>query len=673
MKRLLLVLTLLAPLKLYGQFSTVTCTHGETGTCRQATTCGQSDVQAAVDASAASISGGYSSPTSFTGDGVYVPAGSCTWSSGLSWSNKNINLIGANPTITESSGNMLSTTVTGNGAHAASFHVSGFTWNGGSSSHLLNVNNSNPNLTAWAGYFRIDNITTSSSSSGNVAIVYGPVWGVMDHLNVTWSGGNFLEQSDFLNPECVTNPGTTTVYMGEYSWRTLPIALGSRDAIYIEDSTFTYTGGAFVGAITDSESGGQRMVFRHNSVTGPTFHFAHWTRGGGGSFCYNGEVDGHKYEIYNNTYNGQNSGSGFPMRFGSGTGVIFNNQVTGYSDPTLHINETRGSGGEVSNANMFSCDGSQSVDGNAGDASAPGWPCAGQIGNACKAGSCARNAMDSVPLLAWNNGAQAGCASGGTCTNTVTLILDGQMGSGNTVTRPMANYVKSSAHSVSGPLNGAFDYCQGGTTMPASCGIYTNTYAAYSYPYPATTGAATYTLTPSFSGTGFGTVSCSPTGAGIAAGTPFSCTATPTSGYFTTAFSGCGGTLTGATLAGNMPSADCGAAAVFSALVAHPTFAPVAGTYAGVQSVVISSTTSAVTFCYTLNGSTPTTDDNGNCTGSSITYTGPVSVASNLTINVKGTKNGYVTSSQQAAAYVITGGGSGISTGVKFSPGVRVQ
>lgn len=35
-----LILALLCPLAAHAQFSTVTCTHGETGTCRQATTAG---------------------------------------------------------------------------------------------------------------------------------------------------------------------------------------------------------------------------------------------------------------------------------------------------------------------------------------------------------------------------------------------------------------------------------------------------------------------------------------------------------------------------------------------------------------------------------------------------------------------------------------------------------
>ena len=527
MRKLLLILALSLPLMGHAQFSTVTCTHGETGTCRQATTCNQSDVQATVNASAAG-STGVTTPNAFGGDGVYVPAGSCTWTSSVAWTNKNIEIlggVGGTTTINNTSVDTFDPVVSNNGATAAAFRISGFSFNASSSGHLVNVNQQNPNLTSWAGYFRIDDITINSTSSGNVIAIWGPVWGLIDHINVTWTGGNFLEQGDFLNSECVVSPGNSAVnYMGEYSGRILPIALGTQEAVYVEDSTLNYTG-SYAGGISDSESGGQRMVFRHNTVTGSTYHYAHWTRGGDGGFCYNGEWDGHKYEIYNNTYNGGGGPALYPMRFGSGTGVIFNNTITGYSSLTLNIDETRGAGGEVTNQTPLSCDGSQPIDGNAGDASAPGWPCAGQIGFACKAGSCSRTTMDSVPLLAWNNGAQTGCSTGGSCTNTFNLTVDGCQGSGNcqpTQTRPMANYIKSTAHSVSGALNGAFDYCQGTTTAPSSCGIYTNSYAPYVYPNPlqgtSAPTVATPVITPSagtYTATQIATMSTSTSGASI--------------------------------------------------------------------------------------------------------------------------------------------------------------
>jgi len=480
------------------QFSVVSCSHGETGVCRQANSCSQSDVQATVSASSSGGSG-YASPTSFDGDGVYVPGGSCSWSSSVSWANKNINLIGSNPTISHSS-NAFDVGVTNSGPSAAAFRISGFSFTGSTSGNLLNLNASSQGAstvsnvgTAWAGFFRVDNLTYNYSSSGNVFILYGPVFGLFDHLKGT-TPNNHFEQANLLDSEYnAMHAGTYSLMEGEYVGRLLsagpgsssPGGLGSKFMDFIESSTFNCPGN-YSGAISDSESGGQRMVFRHNTLNGTCFHYAHWTRGS--------EWDGDLFEIYNNTYNGGANGQ-FPMRFGAGTGVIFNNTITSYSDPTIHVDETRGAGGESSNGPFYDCNGSRAVDGNAGDSSAPGWPCAGQIGTACIGGNCTRSTMNSLPLLLWNNGAQSGCSGGGSCTNSVTVSVDGPMGSSNAASRSMTAYIKSTPHSVSGALNGAVDYCQG-ATEPTTCGIYKNAYVPYTYPHPLASSGTTAATPP---------------------------------------------------------------------------------------------------------------------------------------------------------------------------------
>jgi hypothetical protein len=486
MKRLVILLFLSSPMAFAQGYSTVTCLYGETGTCRQATTCSQANVQAAITASSAG-STGYISPTEFHGDGVYVPAGSCSWSSSVSWSNKNINVIGnggilpanstvgnltsGNTQITHTSSDVFDITVSNNGYTAASFRVAGFTFPSQSTSgDLLNINNSNPNMTAETGFFRIDHITYTYTSSGNVWIWYGPVFGLLDHINGT-TPNNHFEQVIFYNFEF---PGSTSLLMGETAART-GARFGTQYFDYIEDSTFNCSGTYGSGALSDSEDGIQRMVFRHNTVTGSCYHYAHWTR--------NGEWDGGYIEIYNNNYTCGNSGcsgGGYPGRFDAGTGVIFNNTITGYSTASFQIDEARGCGAQTGGA-AGQCDGSSTLDVNAGDTNAPGWICAGQVGSGCLSGTCTRAQMTSIPFIMWNNGAQAGCSTGGSCTNTITFNVDGPPGGGS-CTRTMTNYLKSTAHSSSS-LNGAIDYASS-ASEPSTVGIYTNNYTPYIYPNP---------------------------------------------------------------------------------------------------------------------------------------------------------------------------------------------
>jgi len=84
-----------------------------------------------------------------------------------------------------------------------------------------------------------------------------------------------------------------------------------------------------------------------------------------------------------------------------------------------------------------------------------------------------------------------------------------------------------------------------------------------------------------------------------------------------------------------------------SNIVATPTFSPAAGTYASVQTVTISDSTSGATIYYTTNGTTPTT--------ASSTYSSPITVSANETLEALATHSGDTNSSVGSAAYVING------------------
>ena len=99
--------------------------------------------------------------------------------------------------------------------------------------------------------------------------------------------------------------------------------------------------------------------------------------------------------------------------------------------------------------------------------------------------------------------------------------------------------------------------------------------------------------------------------------------------------------------------------------VATPTFSPAGGNFDAVQTVTINCATDGATIYYTTDGSVPTT--------SSTQYTGPISVASTMTIKAIAVKEGMVNSAVATATYniEITSGDLTVADGTEtttFSP-----
>jgi len=82
---------------------------------------------------------------------------------------------------------------------------------------------------------------------------------------------------------------------------------------------------------------------------------------------------------------------------------------------------------------------------------------------------------------------------------------------------------------------------------------------------------------------------------------------------------------------------------------ATPTFSPAAGTYLGTQTVSISDSTSGASIFYTTDGSTPATSAGG----STLQYSGPITVAATQTIKAVATASGYSASNVATATYTI--------------------
>ena len=135
-----------------------------------ATSCSQANVQTAVS-------------VAVDGDTVLVPAGSCSWPNGVSWSNKNINVIGAGigNTVITPVGDVFSITATTKG----SFRVSGMTISGSPSGNPFIFEIKSSGTETPVKGWRIDHIRFSftNASSLRVFFISGISWGVNRSLH----------------------------------------------------------------------------------------------------------------------------------------------------------------------------------------------------------------------------------------------------------------------------------------------------------------------------------------------------------------------------------------------------------------------------------------------------------------------------------------------------------
>ena len=373
-------------------------------------------LQAAIDASVDS-------------DIVNIGAGNCT-ASQVGWTNKNIFVQGQGIGVTNVNGLAFDVVDT----IKARFRITGMSV-GAASAWKINAVDRTTGIKGW----RIDHISWNYPACGqNIAIwVDGINWGLMDHNQFNNSGNAIFrrawsDNTNEVNPWPPSgNPG-----MGGYSWL-LPLNLGSDEALYMENNSFTMDNGCYYG-VGDSFYGG-RSVFRYNRVVN-----AYWQNHAARGFERGGNL---KAEIYNNDFNATDSSWFRAIHIRSGTGVIFNNSLRGYFN-TINVDNQR-SDGENTDSPFGACNGSSAWDGNSPGQN--GWPCLDQIG---RASGAAYPNQTSQPLYAWNNGSSLGCSNGGSCSNDITIPSPGD------------------PHVLAGR-----DYINNGTTpMPG--------YTPFPYPFP---------------------------------------------------------------------------------------------------------------------------------------------------------------------------------------------
>lgn len=388
---------------------------------RNSATCSQPDVQSQVNAA-------------IDGDTILIPPGSCTWTTAIKWSNKNITLQGAgigSTVITFNADPGIAVTAD----TKASFRITGMTINivGVTAGSIHLRNNTSTVRSGWRIDHVIFNATNGSQANASHPImVIGLLWGLVD--NCTFNDNGYGQQS--VSHYAYVNGVETSDNVGRISWENVAVGLGTDSAVYVEDCTFNHST-TQMSAVNDTQYGG-RMVIRYNTI----YNSMVMTHSAWGSVR-----GGLKFEVYNNTFT-STSGYYRPALIRSGTGVIFNNTISGnYQVQKFSIDNERSC-----LAMPTLCNGSDpTYDKNT--SGEQGWPCEDQIG---RSGGAWKN-QPSDPWYAWNNGTYALAPNGG-CSSP---------------------QVKATPHS-----NGEVDYVNNGSTPKPG-------YTAYTYPHPLRQGGGT--------------------------------------------------------------------------------------------------------------------------------------------------------------------------------------
>ncbi|MCK5321621.1 hypothetical protein KAJ38_03510, partial [Candidatus Pacearchaeota archaeon] len=272
------------------------------------------------------------------GDIVQVPAGACVWVTGVSVSSdKKIVLQGAGMDFT-----VITRSPSGEEA--------------------VNLGQSGSRVT---GFKFIDGEVVSDGDGWRVdhCWFYSEVFSVgvyvrSDRENDHPTG--LVDHNVFYNTRVVIG-GWAGLLAHSYWYESL--GLGTNNAVFVEDNEFTAT---MHSNAMDANYGG-RYVFRYNIVNDNSLE-AHSVQGNHRST--------RSWEIYGNTINQINRAMWIPMFLRGGTGVVFNNTLTGtWTNPNIALDNVR-SGGSYTFP-PGNCDGISDWDGNE---EANGYPCRDQIG-----------------------------------------------------------------------------------------------------------------------------------------------------------------------------------------------------------------------------------------------------------------------------------------------------
>ncbi len=320
-----------------------------------ATSCSQTDVQAAIDAAA-------------DGDTVLVPRGTATWTTpavrtpSVRIVDKSVTLQGAGvdrTVIVDGTGKLSSEEpLSARSTADLPVRVSGFTFK-----DMPRRSSAEPALSISGTRWRIDHCKFDATGTKGRGI-----WGGTQGL---------IDNCIFVN----CTQGVAVMGDGDASWDR-PLSLGTAEAVYIEDCLFEYTEWGD-GAIDAYD--GARYVLRHNRLVG--ISIGHH---GLDSGPYRSTFS---FEIYNNQMDGRHMPSqGRAMHFRGGTGVVFGNTLVNYKSG-IGLSSYRSFDRFNNKGGRWGlCDGTNPLDGNE-DAS--GYPCRDQIGRS--------TGQSLEPLYVWAN------------------------------------------------------------------------------------------------------------------------------------------------------------------------------------------------------------------------------------------------------------------------------
>jgi hypothetical protein len=343
-----------------------------------AASCNQSDVNAVING-----------PThnAVDGDTIKIPAGNCTWSSGITVpSNIGITVIGngtpnSTPATSAPSSSCASgTSITLTGGITAfrmtpaygnsTSRLSCMTAASGTGSGIFlsilgtctssgcpNLRMDNITFNNWAGAVEVGN------SYGITAV--GDMFGVIDHNTINGASGNYLELVEQSNASYLG-----VGYYGDNSWAQ-PENYGSANFLFFENNTFNDAG------TTDNEGnaggiqsrGGGRVVARFNTfnITDNYNYAVNWH----GTESNGRPRSGRAFEYYGNAWNCNSPANGCApvVNLRGGTGLMWGNNMSpasgSYFSSALNLYTYR-TEGNPSGATWGPCDGSTGYDTNDG-------------------------------------------------------------------------------------------------------------------------------------------------------------------------------------------------------------------------------------------------------------------------------------------------------------------